>query len=741
LWPNALLAATLTVARRFCYDSRLFMLKDDRTARPPPLALVFMLALPILVNAIGLFAEFDCPAPSLNDDVFHYLFIERANQAISAGANPVDHWLPELELGFPQFFYYQHLPHLAVVAAYRFMLRRISLLTIFNLVRYLLMVLFPLTVYWSMRTAGFSRIAAAGGGAFAPLLSSRFNSGFDLHCYLWSGFGLYTQLWAMNLLFVATACLYRVLRCGRGYCLAIVAGSAVLLSDLLYGYIFAVCAAILWIVTLWEPRWRGAARQSPVRLLAVMVPIGLITSYLTVPFLLESRYLNATIYLEREKYDSYGARAIFSALCSGRLLDDHRIFPVITILVGLGLGYAIATRRDEAKLVLAMFAIWMVLFLGRATWGPLANLLPLAHRLLFHRFEAGVDLAAILAVGLGAELLWNWCGALPTKMRELGPIALLVLLMIPALVERWGVYRDNGTWMKTTLTEFANDTDFAKVLTALRALPPGRIYSGTRANWGTSVRWGYVHLFDVIPAEMLTSVAPPYYAFSLNSDLLWIINEADPETYRIFNIRYIVAPPQVHLPAFLRPILVTRRYVLYEADSGGFTQLGEITQVATMGSDRQLFVRNQAWLRSSDPSRGEFTAFVGDPVHQRGLIALAPGPASGSVEDEAVTPDSLRARVQAGGSALLVFKVTYHPNWRVTIDGHRARTLMVSPSYLGVPIVAGNHVVVAEYRSSALKNVLLAIGGMMLFGVVALGFAGPELRLRERSNSTSQICP
>jgi len=314
-------------------------------------------------------------------------------------------------------------------------------------------------------------------------------------------------------------------------------------------------------------------------------------------------------------------------------------------------------------------------------------------------------------------------------MRQLGPVALLVMLMIPAMVERWGVYRDNARWMRTAQSQYSSDSDFAKVMATLRSLPPGRVYSGTRANWGASVRWGYVHMFDAIGVSMLPSVAPPYYAFSLNSDLLWIIDEANPQTYRTFNIRYIVAPPRVPLPAFLHPILFTRRYILYQADSGGFTQLGQITQLATIGSDLQLFVRNQGWLKSTAPERGRFTAFVRDPARERGLIASPSAQASGSAVDQAITPDSMRARVNAAAPALLVFKVTYHPNWRVTVDGRPSRTLMVSPSYLGVPITAGVHEVIAEYRSSLLKNVLLAIGIIALAAVIALGIAGPEPRL------------
>src|SRR6202023_451418 len=107
---------------------------------------IALVVLPILFNAIALIPEVRYPTPNDNDQIFHYVFIERANQAIDAGDNPFDHWLPELEIGFPQFFYYQNLPHLTVVALYRLLFRRISLLTVLNLVRYLLLLSFPLTV-------------------------------------------------------------------------------------------------------------------------------------------------------------------------------------------------------------------------------------------------------------------------------------------------------------------------------------------------------------------------------------------------------------------------------------------------------------------------------------------------------------------------------------------------------------------------------------------------------------------
>ena len=218
----------------------------DSWMTPRMLALL-LVALPVLVNAIALAPEVRYGAPSDNDQIFHYLFVERANQAVVAGDNPVDHWLPELELGFPQFHYYQNLPHLTVVALYHLMFERVSLLTTLNLVRYLLMVLFPLTVYWSMRRMEFSLVAAAVAAAFGSTLSSRVAYGFDFHSYIWGGLGMFPQLCSMHLMFIGIACLYRVLERNTGFVAAIVAASAMVLSDLLYGYIFALAALILWL--------------------------------------------------------------------------------------------------------------------------------------------------------------------------------------------------------------------------------------------------------------------------------------------------------------------------------------------------------------------------------------------------------------------------------------------------------------------------------------------------------------
>jgi hypothetical protein len=139
-----------------------------------------------------------------------------------------------------------------VVALHRLLLKRVSLLTLFNLVRYLLMVLLPVTVWWSMRRMEFSPSGSAVGAAFSALLSSSLGYGFDFGSYIWRGTGMYTQLWAMHLFFISTACLYRFLRRGTGCLAAILACSALVLSDLLYAYMMGVTALVIFFVSLDE---------------------------------------------------------------------------------------------------------------------------------------------------------------------------------------------------------------------------------------------------------------------------------------------------------------------------------------------------------------------------------------------------------------------------------------------------------------------------------------------------------
>ena len=85
------------------------------------------------VNAIAFLREPAVGALSLNGEAFRYLMVPGAQSlALSSGADILDFWQSQLELGFPRFLCYQNLPHLAVVALDRALLGSLDVLTVFD---------------------------------------------------------------------------------------------------------------------------------------------------------------------------------------------------------------------------------------------------------------------------------------------------------------------------------------------------------------------------------------------------------------------------------------------------------------------------------------------------------------------------------------------------------------------------------------------------------------------------------
>jgi len=715
----------------------------DASSRSARMLALLLVALPMLVNAIALFPEVRYGVPSDNDQIFHYLFIERADQAIAAGDNPVDHWLPQLELGFPQFHYYQNLPHLTVVALHHLALKRVSLLTVLNVLRYLLMVGFPLTVYWSLRRMEFSVIAAGVAAGFSSTLSSGNAFGFDYHSYIWAGFGMFPQLCSMHLMFIGLACLREVLERGRGYAAAVVTAAAMVLSDLLYGYIFALSAVVVCLLSIVrqaanaEGLADAAARISrPIARFATVAAIaGAIAAYQIVPFLMEFQYVNQ-ITPELPPHH-FPMRLIGHAVTSslfGHGGYDNRRLPVTITLVLLGILYGAITRSRPAKLALAFLASFIFLILAPIFMGPLISLVPLWELLPLVRLISARDFAAILLAGLGGELIWMWFPSRSPRIRTAAATAILVTFCVIALVERWDFYRGSSAGIEATAAALAEDTDLAEVLAALKKAPPGRIYAGTRGNWGGWMRVGHDHLYDILPVEQFDTLMP-WQTLSMNSLYLWGLNIPDAKVCTLFNIRYVVAPPQLRVPPSYRLQLGTDRYDLYQVDSGGYLELGRIARVSPTAASFKFMVGNQKWIASDEPARGRFIAYrpKGEAADPELEAAVTPDTKDdptppGIIEHEVITPDSMAAQVTATTSALLVMKISYHPNWHVMVDGREQRTFMVSPSFIGTIIAPGHHQVSAEYRSSRLKKALMVLGGLILLVILGSWILGLEPR-------------
>ncbi len=687
---------------------------NDSPSRMKTAVLILLIAIPSALNAIALFPEVRLPVPSLNDDAVHYLFVQRASEALANGENLFDHWVPELDMGFPQFFYYQHLPHVAVVLLHRLFLKQVDLLTVFNLVRYLLLVGFPVTVYWSMRQLGFSTVAAAVGAGASSLISFKLGYGLEYDSYIWGGHGMYTQLWAVHLSFITLAFLDRLLERGAGYAAAVASSSLLALCHLIYAYIVAVAALLLVVVGM--NRANAGARLFRTGVVGLLAAVT--SSYLWFPWLRLKAYMGVSPYLERWKYDSFGAKDILTWLVNGDLLDHGRL-PALTLLLALGIASAVFERTRPARLALAIFFVMLALFFGRHTWGTAADLLPLGKVMHFLRFSAGAHLGAILLIGLGGEWLWRRAAVLPERWRAVAAGLVLLTLIVPALRERQRQYRQSTSWMNRAQQRLDADDDARAILSALKELPPARTYAGLRSNWGKLLKLGDVNFYDLLTFHRIVAISPPYQGHSLNADLIWHFDDKNPAHYSLFNVRYVVAPSELTMAAFLRPIKATRRYTLYRAETSGYAQFAAATEMKSIGSQSRLFFHNRDWLLSPQPAGGQFIRYdYPSEVNRPATPVTSECAIKGRIVGERVGPGRIELQTECQHPSTLVLKMTYHPNWRVTIDGRETRPFMLSPSFIGVEVPGGLHAIRAEYRSPTYKVTLLLLGACTMFAAI-----------------------
>src|SRR5439155_653683 len=143
-------------------------------------------------------------------------------------------------------------------------------------------------------------------------------------------------------------------------------------------------------------------------------------------------------------------------------------------------------------------------------------------------------------VGIGAAWLWSLLERRPLA-RTTALAVLAIVLLIPAMRERWTYYAFNSEWLGDTRAALAADTDARDLIARVRELGGGRVYAGMRNNWGESLGFGLpfrgVKLYNPFAFERVPSLAPPYRGASVPSDVIWDFREGVAADYDLFGAR------------------------------------------------------------------------------------------------------------------------------------------------------------------------------------------------------------
>jgi hypothetical protein len=662
--------------------------------------------------------------PYLNDSSLHEQMVRFATSQLRAGHLPLTSWFPFLGEGSPQFLHYQSLPAILAGAVGLAVGPDVA----FRWSLYLLLSLWPISVYLSGRAFGGGRPAAAASAAMAPFLVSTTGVGYEQHAYLWTGFGVWTQLWAMWTLPLAWGYSWRALRDGRGYL------TAVLLTALTVAFHFETGYLALSVLVVW-PLVAGRPLLVGVRRAAVLLGGSLLAAaWVIVPLIEQRRWAAVNEPLQHTGLvDGYGARQVLDWLISGQLLDHGRL-PVVTVLavVGFGLAWLAWSSDADARGLLVALAVCLLYAFGRTTFGSLVDLIPGSADLFFRRFMMGVQLAALLLAGRGAA--WLAAGAVrqltarvPRLAPRLPPVAALaaaVVVLAPAWLQLGAYDRRDGAAIAAQ--QRADDTQGAqldRLVAVIKRAGGGRTYAGMPSNWGADFTVGAVPVFKYLESRDVDEVGYTLRTASLMTDPEYYFDQRNPSDYRLFGIDHLVLPTGSTPPVPAELTLRAGRYSLWTLPgAGGVLSAGTI--VGTLSGDRSdIGTRSIPLLNSRLAQTGDYlrVAYGRSGDREPRLPQPSPAPA-GTVlaESDQLQPGLVAASVRMRQAGVVVLSASFDPGWTATVDGRRQRTEMIAPALVATTVPAGTHRIIFRYRGWRDYPLLFAISAAAL---IALAYA------------------
>ncbi len=641
----------------------------------------------------------------LNDEAFHLGMVRLASDLLQMGRDPLSAWYPLLNLGSPEFLHYQSLP--AIITGAAGIIVGVQRALAWS--NFLLLASWPISTFLCTRLLGWSRWTAAAVACASPLIMSAAGHGYEYGSYLWIGFGLWTQLWAMWTLPLAIGFSWQAITRRRHLVAAVVFTALTVAFHYETGYLAAGAIVVIAIAS----GVRGPAFRRRVGSAAVLA--GLVagaSAWVILPVITGSHYAARNEFLQNTvDANSFGARRILSWLLAGQLLDKGR-FPVLTLLLAVGLvACVIRFRRDErCRLLVVLWLVYLVAFFGRPTLGPALDLLPGSKDLFLRRFVCGVDLASLLIVGVGAIELARLASRLATRLNQQLDAAVVTAMAVAVglivLAPAWTQVASYAALdSKDIHVQLRADADqgsqVASLLRVAEKHGTGRVYAGLLTNWGRDFLVGYIPVYEYLADSEVDSIGFTLRTASLMSDAEPYFDDTNLGDYALFGVRYLLLPVGMSPPVRAVHVLTSGAFALWTVPDVHYVQV--VDTVGSIAENRtDIGASSSHFISSSQPGKGRYLtvsydgAAAAPPTLARG--ELDSGPAGTVVSERAdLGQGTVTATVYARRTAVVLLSASFDPGWRITVDGRPAASEIIVPALVGVRVSAGLHVVRLKY--------------------------------------------
>ena len=683
----------------------------------------------------------------LNDSSLHEQMVRFATAQLRAGRLPLTSWFAFLGEGSPQFLHYQSLPAIVTGAVGVLVGPDVA----FRWSLYLLVSVWPVSVYVAARLLGAGRVGAGASAVMAPFVASVPGVGYEQHAYVWTGYGVWTQLWAMWTLPLAWGYSWRAIRDGRGYLRAVVFIALTVAFHFETGYL-ALGVLVVWPWVAGRPlraRLGRAAGLLGASLLAV--------AWVIVPLLAQRPWAAVNEPLQGTGLvNGYGARQVLGWLVSGRLLDSGRL-PVLTALAAIGLGLAwLAWSADvDARAVLIALGLCLVLAFGRATFGSLIDVIPGSADVFFRRFMMGVQLAALLLAGRGAAGLATAARRLlraRTERLSRGVIAAVGLAaVVVGLAPAWralgGDDRTDGAAIAAQQhAERTQGAQLDRLIARIKHDGGGRTYAGMPSDWGQNFTVGAVPVFKYLESRDVDEVGYTLRTASLMTDPEYYFDAQNPSDYQLFAIHYLILPTGDRPPVPATLTLHAGPYALWTLPNPGYIHAGQITGQIT-ANRTNIGTRSIALLHSHLTQHHAYLT-VNYEGHGGGRGNSGGGGRLPTITNRSTPGGVVRAQhadltnghatatIRMRHPGIAVLSASYDPGWTATVNGHPQPTHMIAPALTAVTIPTGTDHIHFQYHGYTNYPWLLTLSALTL-AITALTPLGLQHTRRRRPSATT----